>query len=87
MLRDKQPNGAHAAIAELERRGLVRGVVTQNVDRLHRRRGSENVIEVHGSIEWSVCPECGGRFALERVIEHARATAAARPSAPPASRR
>jgi NAD-dependent deacetylase len=66
---DKQPNDAHFAIAELERRGLVRGVVTQNVDRLHRKAGSQNVIEVHGSIEWSVCPECGGRVSLERVIE------------------
>jgi NAD-dependent deacetylase len=66
---DKQPNDAHRAIAELERRGLIRGVVTQNVDRLHRRAGSQNVIEVHGSIEWSVCPECGGRTSLERILE------------------
>jgi NAD-dependent deacetylase len=74
----KQPNAAHEAIAELERRGLVRGVVTQNVDRLHRRAGSRNVIEVHGSIEWSVCPECGGRTALEKVLE----TLAEHPGAP-----
>jgi NAD-dependent deacetylase len=66
---EKEPNPAHHAIAELERRGLIRGVVTQNVDRLHRRAGSSNVIEVHGSIEWSVCPECGGRVSLDRVIE------------------
>jgi NAD-dependent deacetylase len=66
---DREPNPAHLAIAELERRGLIRGVVTQNVDRLHRRAGSRNVIEVHGSIEWSVCPECGGRVSLERVLE------------------
>jgi NAD-dependent deacetylase len=66
---DKQPNDAHRAIAELERRGVIRGVVTQNVDRLHRRAGSQNVIEVHGSIEWSVCPECGGRTSLERILE------------------
>jgi NAD-dependent deacetylase len=66
---DKEPNDAHFAIADLERRGLIRGVVTQNVDRLHRRAGSQNVIEVHGSIEWSVCPECGGRVSLERVLE------------------
>jgi NAD-dependent deacetylase len=65
----KEPNRAHEAIAELERRGLVRGVITQNIDRLHRRAGSRNVIEVHGSIEYSVCLECGGRVALDRVIE------------------
>jgi NAD-dependent deacetylase len=75
---DKQPNAAHEAIAELERRGLIRGVVTQNVDRLHRRAGSTNVIEVHGSIEWSVCPECGGRTSIERVLE----VLAAHPGAP-----
>jgi NAD-dependent deacetylase len=75
---DKEPNDAHFAIAELERRGVVRGVVTQNVDRLHRRAGSQNVIEVHGSIEWSVCPECGGRVSLERVLE----VMAAHPGAP-----
>jgi NAD-dependent deacetylase len=68
-LRDKKPNAAHEAVAELERRGLVRGVITQNIDRLHREAGSGNVIEVHGSIEWSVCLECGGRVALDQVIE------------------
>jgi NAD-dependent deacetylase len=66
---DKRPNPAHEAIAELERRGHVRGVITQNVDRLHRMAGSRNVIEVHGSIDHCVCLECGGRVKLERVIE------------------
>ena len=68
-LTDKQPNEAHLALAELERRGLVRGVITQNIDRLHRIAGTRRLVEVHGSIEWSVCPECGGRTALEHVIE------------------
>ena len=49
-LGDKAPNRAHEALAELERRGLIEGVITQNIDRLHRAAGSENVIEVHGSI-------------------------------------
>jgi NAD-dependent deacetylase len=65
---DKQPNEAHFALAELERRGLVTGVITQNVDRLHRRAGSERVIEVHGSIDYSVCMECGGKMSVERVL-------------------
>jgi NAD-dependent deacetylase len=68
-LRDKRPNRAHEAIAELERRGLIRGVITQNVDRLHRQAGSRNVIEVHGSIDRCVCMECGGKVELERVME------------------
>ena len=65
----KRPNGAHRAIAELELRGRVRGVITQNIDRLHRLAGSRNVVEVHGSIEWAVCTICGGRVGLERVME------------------
>jgi NAD-dependent deacetylase len=67
-LRDKRPNRAHEIVAELEARGLVRAVVTQNIDRLHRAAGSVDVIEVHGSIEHSVCLECGGRFTLDRVV-------------------
>ena len=66
---DTRPNAAHEAVAELERRGLIRGVITQNIDRLHRMAGSERVVEVHGSIEWSRCMECGGRVALDRVVE------------------
>ena len=69
-LHDVEPNRAHEVVAELERRGIVRGVVTQNIDRLHTAAGSENVVEVHGSIEWSVCPECGGKVGIERVLEH-----------------
>jgi len=72
-LDDKLPNAAHEAIAELERRGLIRGVITQNIDRLHRVAGTTRLIEMHGSIEHSVCLDCGGKVALERVIEQLRA--------------
>jgi NAD-dependent deacetylase len=68
-LHDKQPNPAHQALAELERRGLLRGVITQNVDRLHRRAGSRRLVEIHGSIEWSVCPSCSTRVSLDEVLE------------------
>jgi NAD-dependent deacetylase len=68
-LMDKRPNPAHEVVAELERRGLIRGVITQNVDRLHRMAGTQRLIEVHGSIEHSVCLQCGGRVHIERVIE------------------
>ena len=66
-LGDKEPNRAHAALAELERRGLIEGVITQNIDRLHRAAGSENVIEVHGSIETSSCLDCATAFGLDEV--------------------
>jgi NAD-dependent deacetylase len=65
----KEPNRAHEALAELERQGLIEGVITQNVDRLHRAAGSENVIEVHGSIETSSCLDCGAAFGLDEVDE------------------
>jgi NAD-dependent deacetylase len=66
-LADKRPNGAHEALAELERRGLLEGVVTQNIDRLHRAGGSRNVVEVHGSIETSSCTRCATAYGLEQV--------------------
>jgi len=66
---DRRPNRAHEAVAELERRGLVRAVITQNIDRLHRLAGTRRLVEVHGSIEWSVCMECGGRVSLEQAME------------------
>jgi NAD-dependent deacetylase len=63
ILDGKQPNGAHRAIAELERRGLVSGVVTQNIDGLHALAGSEP-IEVHGSIRTASCLACGASYSL-----------------------
>jgi NAD-dependent deacetylase len=66
-LGDKRPNPAHEALAELERRGLLDGVVTQNIDLLHRKAGSERVIEVHGSIATSSCTTCGQSWTLEEV--------------------
>ncbi|HEU4462260.1 MAG TPA: NAD-dependent deacylase [Solirubrobacterales bacterium] len=68
-LGDKEPNRAHEALAELERRGLIEGVITQNIDRLHRAAGSENVVEVHGSIGTSSCMACATSFGLDAVDE------------------
>jgi NAD-dependent deacetylase len=58
MLRAAEPNAAHLALADLERRGLVEAVVTQNIDTLHSRAGSRQVVEVHGSIRSAVCLRC-----------------------------
>jgi NAD-dependent deacetylase len=66
-LEDKAPNGAHRALVELERRGRLDGIVTQNIDRLHRRAGSQALIEVHGSIETSSCLTCGSCYAIGEV--------------------
>jgi NAD-dependent protein deacetylase/lipoamidase len=67
MLSDKQPNPAHAALAELESRGLLDAVVTQNIDRLHHKAGSRRVIEVHGTIETSSCLDCRASYTLDLV--------------------
>lgn len=66
-LGDKRPNRAHEALAELERRGLLAGVITQNIDRLHRAAGSREVVEVHGSIATSTCRDCSTSYAIEEV--------------------
>jgi NAD-dependent deacetylase len=66
-LGDKRPNAAHEALAELERRGLLAGVITQNIDRLHRAAGSQKVVEVHGSIETSTCRGCEASYRLDQV--------------------
>ena len=67
MLGDREPNGAHRALAELERRGVLEAVITQNIDGLHQKGGSERVIEVHGSIRTSSCQSCGASFPLDQV--------------------
>ena len=73
MLTEAEPNAAHVALAELERLGFVEAVVTQNIDLLHERAGSRDVVEVHGSIRSATCPGCG-----EPLIAGARARAAGR---------
>jgi NAD-dependent protein deacetylase/lipoamidase len=68
-LGEKQPNGAHRALVELEARGLLDGVVTQNIDMLHRTAGARELVEVHGSIASCSCPRCGGDVGLDEVRE------------------
>ena len=59
---DAQPNPAHQALADLERKGRLAGVITQNTDGLHQKAGSQTVIELHGSSHAVVCLDCGERF-------------------------
>ncbi len=70
-LGDKRPNGAHEVLVELESRGLIDAVITQNIDRLHHMAGTEDLIEVHGSIETSRCLACGAAYELEWVRDQA----------------
>ena len=57
-----EPNPAHRALVDLEQRGHLRGVITQNTDGLHQKAGSEEVIELHGSSHGVVCLDCEARF-------------------------
>jgi NAD-dependent protein deacetylase/lipoamidase len=66
-LEDKRPNGAHRALVALEEQGMLDGVITQNIDMLHRVAGTRELVEVHGSIATCSCPACGGRIGLEEV--------------------
>jgi NAD-dependent deacetylase len=63
----KLPNGAHAALVQMERQGMLDAVITQNVDMLHRKAGTRELVEVHGSIATCTCPACGGSVALEEA--------------------
>lgn len=57
-----RPNPAHDAVAELENMGLLRSIITQNIDNLHQDAGSKNVIELHGNASRGTCRGCGGKF-------------------------
>jgi len=60
-----EPNPGHTALAELEEMGVLRGVVTQNIDGLHQRAGSRNVVEFHGHGRTLSCMKCGSRYPAE----------------------
>ncbi len=67
VLEGRQPNAAHDALVELERRGHLAAVVTQNIDSLHRRAGTRELVEVHGTIETSSCLADGSAYPLAEV--------------------
>jgi len=69
VLGEAEPNDGHRALAELEERGWVKAVITQNIDRLHERAGSRALVEVHGSISTSSCLDCGTVVPLAEVVE------------------
>lgn len=60
-----EPNDAHRAVAELQQRGLIGPVITQNIDRLHHKGGATDVVEMHGSIAHGECLSCGAMIGYE----------------------
>lgn len=66
---EARPNAAHLKLAELERRGKVRAVVTQNIDGLHQAAGSKTVLELHGSVLRNYCESCGQFHDVSYILE------------------
>lgn len=62
-----KPNAAHLKLAELERAGKVKAVITQNIDNLHQMAGSKNVLELHGSVYRNYCTKCGKSYDFEYI--------------------
>ena len=68
LLAEARPNPVHEALARLEQAGLLAAVVTQNIDMLHVKAGSREVVEVHGSVRTSSCPGCARRYPVDEVV-------------------
>lgn len=66
--REAKPNACHKALAELEKQGKVRAVVTQNIDGLHQMAGSKTVFELHGSVLRNYCEKCGAFYDVDKVL-------------------
>lgn len=64
-----QPNMAHRKLAEMEQKGKLDAVITQNIDGLHQKAGSQNVLELHGTVLRNFCMDCGKVYGLEKVLE------------------
>lgn len=65
---EAEPNEAHRALASMEKQGLIKGIITQNIDNLHRRAGSENVFEIHGHLRQATCVRCYRRYPAARLL-------------------
>ena len=69
IFKDAQPNPAHLKFAELEKAGKLKAVITQNIDGLHQKAGSKNVLELHGSIHRNYCQICEKEYDLDYILE------------------
>jgi NAD-dependent deacetylase len=67
--REAEPNWAHKGLAKLEKMGKLKAVITQNIDGLHQKAGSKNVLELHGSIYRNYCMVCGEKYDLDYILE------------------
>lgn len=65
---DAQPNAAHRKLAEWEQQGRLKAVITQNIDGLHQKAGSRQVLELHGSVLRNYCEKCGAFYGLDTIL-------------------
>lgn len=68
IFKDAEPNPAHTSLARLEQMGIVKAVITQNIDGLHQKAGSKEVLELHGSVHRNYCMRCRKFFGLDAII-------------------
>lgn len=68
IFKDAEPNPAHTSLARLEELGIVKAVITQNIDGLHQRAGSKEVLELHGSVHRNYCMKCRAFYGLDAII-------------------
>ncbi|MBQ4001166.1 MAG: NAD-dependent protein deacylase, partial [Lachnospiraceae bacterium] len=66
---EAKPNDCHRALAELERQGKVKAVVTQNIDGLHEMAGSKRVYDIHGSVLRNYCEKCGAFYGADKILK------------------
>ncbi len=69
MLDEAEPNESHTVLAELEKRGMVKAIITQNVDGLHQKGGSTRVLEIHGTLSSASCMHCSLQVSIDDVVE------------------
>ena len=69
IFKDAKPNPAHLKLSELEKIGKLKAVITQNIDGLHQKAGSKNVLELHGSIHRNYCQICNKEYGLNHILE------------------
>ena len=68
IVKGAKPNAAHLRLAKLEKQGKLKAVVTQNIDGLHQKAGSRNVLELHGSVWRNFCMDCGAPYTVEELL-------------------
>ena len=72
IFKDAKPNPAHLTLSKLEKKGKLKAIITQNIDGLHQKAGSKNVLELHGSIHRNYCQNCGKEYPLEYILENSK---------------